>query len=268
MHKPHLSPRHQNTKGFTLIELMVAISIMALIALMGWRALDGMQRANTQTQSHTDAVLALDTTWRGLLTEVEALRSKQKAANTEMAAMKKGSPEFIAKVQEMKAVSAEAKAREEGLKSLEEVLGRGKPLRKWIAYLGDSEQRLDSGVEIGFMLDADAFPAIGFSERDKIGQAVGIAFRIAALICQFLPLADHAHPFIVQDEDFDRQTILGRGCHFLNIHLDRCFACDIDNQRVRITHLCTDRCGQAIAHGSQAAGSYQTAGLRVVEIES
>jgi general secretion pathway protein J len=50
----------RNTNGFTLIELMVAIGIMALIALMGWRALDGMQRANTQTQNHTDAVLALD----------------------------------------------------------------------------------------------------------------------------------------------------------------------------------------------------------------
>jgi seryl-tRNA synthetase len=67
-----------------------------------------------------DAVLATDTAWRAQLTEVEALRAKQKAANTEMAALKKGSPEFIAKVQEMKAVSAEAKAREEGLKSLEE----------------------------------------------------------------------------------------------------------------------------------------------------
>lgn len=54
------SRTRRNTGGFTLIELMVAISIMALIALMGWRALDGMQRANTQTQSHTDAVLALD----------------------------------------------------------------------------------------------------------------------------------------------------------------------------------------------------------------
>ncbi len=67
-----------------------------------------------------DAVVALDTAWRGLLTEVEALRSKQKAANTEMAALKKGSPEFIAKVQEMKAVSAEVKAKEESLKPIEE----------------------------------------------------------------------------------------------------------------------------------------------------
>ena len=67
-----------------------------------------------------DAVLALDTAWRGLLAEVEALRSKQKAANNEMAALKKGSPEFIAKVQEMKGVSAEVKAKEESLKPINE----------------------------------------------------------------------------------------------------------------------------------------------------
>jgi seryl-tRNA synthetase len=63
---------------------------------------------------------ALDLAWRTGLVEVEQLRSKQKAANNEMAALKKGSPEFMAKVQEMKAVSAEAKAKEEALKPIEE----------------------------------------------------------------------------------------------------------------------------------------------------
>ena len=67
-----------------------------------------------------DAVLAVDLAWRSALTEVEGLRSKQKAANNEMAALKKGSPEFIAKVQEMKAVSTEIKVREETLKQTEE----------------------------------------------------------------------------------------------------------------------------------------------------
>jgi seryl-tRNA synthetase len=66
-----------------------------------------------------DAVLALDADWRKQLTEVEALRAKQKAANTEMAKLPKGSPEFIAKVQEMKAVSAEVKTREAGLVEIE-----------------------------------------------------------------------------------------------------------------------------------------------------
>jgi seryl-tRNA synthetase len=67
-----------------------------------------------------DAVLALDRSWRSSLQEVEALRTRQKAANTAMAALPKGSPEFQAKVAEMKSVSAEVKEREAGLKEIEE----------------------------------------------------------------------------------------------------------------------------------------------------
>ncbi len=67
-----------------------------------------------------DAVLALDAAWRASLAEVEQLRSTQKAANTAMAALPKGSPEFIAKVQEMKAVSAAVKEKEVQLKETEE----------------------------------------------------------------------------------------------------------------------------------------------------
>lgn len=69
-----------------------------------------------------DAVLALDTAWRAQLGEVEAFRAKQKAANNEMATLKKGSPEFLAKVAEMKRVSAQAKAAEDALKPVEEKL--------------------------------------------------------------------------------------------------------------------------------------------------
>jgi seryl-tRNA synthetase len=69
-----------------------------------------------------DAVLALDSEWRRQLAEVEALRGRQKAANNEMAALKKGSPEFLAKVAEMKGVSAQVKAAEEAMKPLEEKL--------------------------------------------------------------------------------------------------------------------------------------------------
>jgi seryl-tRNA synthetase len=67
-----------------------------------------------------DAVLAIDATWRSQLQEVEALRGKQKSANTAMAALPKGSPEFVAKVAEMKAVSAQLKEREGQLKEIEE----------------------------------------------------------------------------------------------------------------------------------------------------
>ena len=56
-----------------------------------------------------DAILTLDAAWRTQLQQVESLRAAQKAANTEMAKLPKGSPEFIAKVQEMKAVSTQVK---------------------------------------------------------------------------------------------------------------------------------------------------------------
>ena len=67
-----------------------------------------------------DAVLALDAAWRSQLQEVEQLRAQQKAANAEMAKMPKGTPEFIAKVQEMKAVSAQVKQKEAELAPTEE----------------------------------------------------------------------------------------------------------------------------------------------------
>lgn len=47
-------------QGFTLIELLVAISLMAVMAVMGWRALAGMQQSITQSRTHTDAVLTLE----------------------------------------------------------------------------------------------------------------------------------------------------------------------------------------------------------------
>jgi seryl-tRNA synthetase len=69
-----------------------------------------------------DAILALDADWRNQLQWVEALRAQQKAANTDMAKLPKGSPEFIAKVAEMKAVSAQAKDGESALKDVEDRL--------------------------------------------------------------------------------------------------------------------------------------------------
>src|SRR5699024_2200683 len=44
----------------------------------------------------------------------------QKAANKEMAALKKGSPEFLTKVQEMKTVAADVKEKEAELRQVED----------------------------------------------------------------------------------------------------------------------------------------------------
>ena len=69
---------------------------------------------------NVDDVLAIDAAWRAQLREVETLRSTQKAANAAMAAAAKGTPEFLAKVAEMKTVSQQAREREAQLKELEE----------------------------------------------------------------------------------------------------------------------------------------------------
>ncbi|AEG94649.1 PulJ/GspJ family protein [Ramlibacter tataouinensis] len=45
--------------GFTLVELLVALFAMAILAILSWRGLDGMTRAQAQTQARADEVLAL-----------------------------------------------------------------------------------------------------------------------------------------------------------------------------------------------------------------
>jgi seryl-tRNA synthetase len=67
-----------------------------------------------------DAVLGADAAWRTLLQEVEQLRALQKAANAAMSTLAKGSPEFAAKLAEMRSVSAQVKERDSGLKAAEE----------------------------------------------------------------------------------------------------------------------------------------------------
>jgi general secretion pathway protein J len=46
-------------RGFTLVELLVALMVMALLSLMSWRGLDAMGRAQSQTQARADDVMAL-----------------------------------------------------------------------------------------------------------------------------------------------------------------------------------------------------------------
>ena len=70
--------RLRTLRGFTLIELMVAIAAMALLALMSWRGLDGMMRAQSVTQARGDAVLTLQTTLSQWATDLDATISLTK----------------------------------------------------------------------------------------------------------------------------------------------------------------------------------------------
>ncbi|MDO8279904.1 MAG: prepilin-type N-terminal cleavage/methylation domain-containing protein [Burkholderiaceae bacterium] len=52
-------PWRPAARGFTLVELLVALGVMALLAMLSWRGLDGMARAQSQTQTRSDEVLTL-----------------------------------------------------------------------------------------------------------------------------------------------------------------------------------------------------------------
>ena len=51
--------RPGRSRGFTLVELLVALVAMAMLAVMSWRGLDGMTRAQAQTEARADEVLTL-----------------------------------------------------------------------------------------------------------------------------------------------------------------------------------------------------------------
>lgn len=69
-----LTPRPPH--GFTLVEVLVAISVMALMALMGWRGLDGMTRQQHHLQDHTEQLQIVQTAlaqWRSDLDQLQPM---------------------------------------------------------------------------------------------------------------------------------------------------------------------------------------------------
>lgn len=49
----------KSSHGFTLLELMVAMAIFAMLAVAGWQVFDGVNRARERAQFHADNVAAL-----------------------------------------------------------------------------------------------------------------------------------------------------------------------------------------------------------------
>ena len=48
-------------RGFTLVEMLVSLFVMAVLAGLSWRGIDGMMRARAQTEAYADQVLSLQT---------------------------------------------------------------------------------------------------------------------------------------------------------------------------------------------------------------
>lgn len=63
----------RRARGFTLLELLVALFALALLAVLSWRGLDGMARAQERTSERADEVLALQTGLAQWSADLEAL---------------------------------------------------------------------------------------------------------------------------------------------------------------------------------------------------
>ena len=61
------------TAGFTLIELMVAIVVMSMLALLSWRSIDGMVRTQAVTQERSDTLLRMQAALGQWVTDLDAV---------------------------------------------------------------------------------------------------------------------------------------------------------------------------------------------------
>ncbi len=68
-------------RGFTLVELLIAIALMALMAALSWRGLDGMTRAQSRMQEHAQDVLALQAGLAQWGADLDALAAQPNTAS-------------------------------------------------------------------------------------------------------------------------------------------------------------------------------------------
>jgi general secretion pathway protein J len=67
------TPGTSRARGFTLVELLVALFALAILATLSWRGLDGMIRARAITEAHADEILTLQTGLAQWAADLEAI---------------------------------------------------------------------------------------------------------------------------------------------------------------------------------------------------
>jgi len=58
-------------RGFTLIEVLVAMALMALLSLIGWKALDVVERSSSRVAAHADDTLDLQRVMGQIARDIE-----------------------------------------------------------------------------------------------------------------------------------------------------------------------------------------------------
>ena len=114
---------------------------------------------------------------------------------------------------------------------------------------------LDLLVHSLMVRDAFRRQAVGFSEFDEIRKAdsarrIGshVLAREVCILCR----ADRQIAVVVQDENFDRQSMMNDRLKFLDIEVDAPVPCNADDPLFPVGETCTNRCRQIIAHRSTA----------------
>lgn len=66
-----MTPGMYKTRGFTLIELLVAIGILAMVAVLGWRGLDGIVRARSSLTEQMESTRGMQLAFAQLQSDCE-----------------------------------------------------------------------------------------------------------------------------------------------------------------------------------------------------
>ncbi|WP_342118899.1 PulJ/GspJ family protein [Pseudoduganella sp. OTU4001] len=66
----------KNARGFTLVELLVAITVLAIVAVMGWRGLDGIVRSREQLTQNMEQTRGIQLTFAQLQSDLEQIADK------------------------------------------------------------------------------------------------------------------------------------------------------------------------------------------------